>query len=449
MEATNGTPQSKAGDWRNYERVLLPPIKDLHKLEVYEENGGYEALRTVLEDDDLTPGDVTQAVKESGLRGRGGAGFSTGMKWTFMPEPGDQPRYLACNADESEPGTFKDRQIMEYNPHLLFEGILIACYAMQIDACYIYTRGEYVDWIVQMQQELDKIREKGYVGENIMGSGFSTEIHLHKGAGAYICGEETSLLDSLEGKRGYPRYKPPFPAQVGAWSQPTTVNNVETLAHVPLIMKHGAEWFANIGAEQHPGPTIYGISGHVKRPGPYEYPTGMLITDLIYEVAGGMLNDKELKAVIPGGASVPPLRADMIDGVTMDAESLREAGSLMGTAGMLILDEDTDMVSWLRRVTHFYQHESCGQCTPCREGTGWLEAIVTRIDEGEGRLRDLDLLLDIGDQMEGRTICAFADAAVWPVRNTVKRFREEFEAKCKKSLHPTGAEVAAGAGTAA
>ena len=448
MEATNGTPQSKAGDWRNYERVLLPPVQDLHKLEVYEQNGGYAALREVLKDDDRAPGDVTQAVKESGLRGRGGAGFSTGMKWTFMPEPDDRPRYLACNADESEPGTFKDRQIMEYNPHLLFEGIAIACYAMSVDACYVYTRGEYAGWIDHMQRELEKAYEKGYVGDDIMGSGFSTDIYLHKGAGAYICGEETSLLDSLEGKRGYPRYKPPFPAQKGAWSQPTTVNNVESLAHVPGIVNRGAEWFAGIGAEEHPGPTIYGISGHVKRPGPYEYPTGMLITDLIYEVAGGMLNDKELKAVIPGGCSVPPLRADMIDGVTMDAESLREAGSLMGTAGMLVLDEDTDMVSWLRRVTHFYAHESCGQCTPCREGTGWLEAIVTRIDEGEGRLRDLDLLLDLGDQMEGRTICAFADAAVWPVRNTVERFREEFEAKCKKSVHPTGADVSAGAATA-
>jgi NADH-quinone oxidoreductase subunit F len=445
MEATNGTPQSKAGDWRNYQRVLLPPVKDLHKLEVYEQHGGYDALRKVLTDDSITPDGVTQAVKESGLRGRGGAGFSTGMKWSFMPEPDDRPRYLACNADESEPGTFKDRQLMEYNPHLMFEGILIACYAMSIDACYVYTRGEYVDWIDHMQVELNTLYDKGYVGDNIMGTDFSTEIVLHKGAGAYICGEETSLLESLEGKRGYPRYKPPFPAQKGAWSQPTTINNVETLACVPLIVNRGAQWFANTGAEQHPGPVLYGISGHVNRPGVYEYPTGMLITDLIDEVAGGVRGGKALKALIPGGASVPPLRADMIDGVTMDAESLREAGSLFGTGGMLILDEDTDMVSWLRRVTHFYQHESCGQCTPCREGTGWLEQIVTRIDEGEGRLRDLDLLLELGDQMEGRTICAFADAAVWPVRNTVKRFREEFEAKCKKSLHPTGAEVSAGA----
>ena len=450
MEATNGTPQTKAGDWRNYDRVLLPPIQDLHKLEVYEEHGGYDTLREVLEDDDVEPGDVTDEVKASGLRGRGGAGFSTGMKWSFMPEPDDRPRYLACNADESEPGTFKDRQLMEYNPHLMFEGILIACYAMQIDACYVYTRGEYVDWIHHLEEELEKLYEKGYVGEDIMGSGFSTDIYMHKGAGAYICGEETSLMESLEGKRGYPRYKPPFPAQVGIWGQPTTVNNVETLACVPLIMEHGADWFAGIGAEDHPGPVLYGISGHVNRPGVYEYPTGMLIRDLVEEVAQGVRGGKDMKAFIPGGASTPPLRADMTEGVTMDFESLREAGSLFGTGGILVLDEDTDMVSWLRRVTHFFQHESCGQCTPCREGCGWLEAIVTRIDEGEGRLRDLDLLLDIGDQMEGgRTICAFADAAVWPVRNTVKRFREDFEAKCKRSVHPTSAEVASGASATA
>ncbi|WP_022836481.1 NADH-quinone oxidoreductase subunit NuoF [Salisaeta longa] len=437
MEATNGA-QSKAGDWRNYQRILLPPVKDLHRLDVYEDEGGYEVLRDVLTDADTTPGDVTETVKEANLRGRGGAGFSAGMKWSFMPEPDDRPRYLACNADESEPGTFKDRQIMEYNPHLLYEGILIAGYAMSIDVCYIYVRGEYADWIQHMERELEKAYAAGYVGQNIMDTGFDMEIVIHKGAGAYICGEETSLLNSLEGKRGYPRYKPPFPAQKGAWDSPTTINNVETLAHVPHIMKNGAEWFGNIGAEGHPGPTIYGIAGHVNRPGAYEYPTGMLITDLIYEVAGGMQQDKGVKAVIPGGSSVPPLRGDSIEGVTMDAESLREAGSMMGTAGMLILNEDTDMVSWLRRVTHFYQHESCGQCTPCREGTGWLEQLVTRIDEGEGRLRDLDLLLDLCDQMEGRTICAFADAAAWPVRNTIQRFREDFEAKCKPS-HVTAA----------
>ena len=440
MQPTNGAAQTKAGDWRNYERVLLPPVRDLHKLEVYEKNGGYKALRSVLTDSKWDPKSVTDEVKASGLRGRGGAGFTTGMKWSFMPpvDP-DKPRYLACNGDESEPGTFKDRQLMEYNPHLVFEGILIAAYAMTISTTYLYIRGEYADWITHMERELEKLYAKGYVGTNIMGGDFSTDIVIHKGAGAYICGEETSLLESVEGKRAYPRIKPPFPAQRGLWGRPTTVNNVETLACAPLIINRGADWFAGIGPEKHPGPVLYGISGHVNRPGVYEYPTGMLITDLIYEVAGGIRGGKKIKALVPGGASVPVLRADMIDGVTMDSETLREAGSMMGTAGMLILDEDTDMVSFLRRVTHFYHHESCGQCTPCREGTGWLENLVTRIDDGEGNLRDLDLLLDLCDQMEGRTVCALADAAAWPVRNTIKRFRDEFEAKCRKGVFAAGA----------
>lgn len=437
MEAQNGN--SKAGDWRNYQRVLLPPIRDLHRLDVYEKNGGYQMLRDVLTSGTWDQTKVTDTVKASGLRGRGGAGFVTGMKWSFMPpvEPG-KARYLCCNGDESEPGTFKDRQIMEYNPHLLFEGILIAAYAMTITTTYLYVRGEYADWISQMERELAKLYEKGYVGKNIMGSDFSTEIIIHKGAGAYICGEESSLMESVEGKRGYPRIKPPFPAQRGLWGQPTTINNVETLACVPLIIKNGEKWFAGIGAEKHPGPVLYGISGHVNKPGVYEYPTGMLMTDLIYEVAGGMRGGKKLKAVVPGGSSTPVLRADQIEGVSMDADSLREAGSMMGTAGMLILDEDTDMVSFLRRITHFYRHESCGQCTPCREGTGWLENLVTRIDRGEGRIRDLDLLLDLCTQMEGRAVCALADAAAWPVRYTIQRFREEFEAKCKPSIIPTG-----------
>ncbi|WP_456428110.1 NADH-quinone oxidoreductase subunit NuoF [Rhodocaloribacter sp.] len=439
MEATNGAPQTKAGDWRSYERVLLPPVRDLHKIDVYEQHGGYEALCEALTSDRWDPKSVTEEVKASGLRGRGGAGFPTGLKWSFMPpvDP-DVPRFLCCNGDESEPGTFKDRQLMEYNPHLVFEGMLLACYAISAKAGYLYVRGEYADWITHMERELEKAYAKGYVGQNIMGSGFSCDIIIHKGAGAYICGEESSLMESLEGKRAYPRIKPPFPAQRGIWGYPTTINNVETLACVPLILQRGGAWYAKIGAQRHPGPVLYGISGHVNRPGVYEYPTGMLITDLIYEVAGGMRGGKKLKAVVPGGSSTPILRADMLDGVTMDAETLRDAGSMMGTGGMLVMDEDTDIVSWLRRVTHFYHHESCGQCTPCREGTGWLENIVTRIDEGEGRLRDLDLLIDLCSQMEGRTVCALADAAAWPVRYTVTRFRDEFEAKCRPSLVAAG-----------
>ncbi|MDE2770871.1 MAG: NADH-quinone oxidoreductase subunit NuoF [Bacteroidota bacterium] len=422
---------TKAGDWQSYKRVLLPPVKDLHHLDVYRAGGGYEALRAVLSD--WKPDEVTEEVKRSGLRGRGGAGFPTGLKWSFMPpvKP-NVPRYLCCNADESEPGTFKDRQLMEYNPHLMFEGILIAGYAMSLKACYLYVRGEFANWITLLQDELSKLYDAKLAGSNILGTGFSMDIIMHKGAGAYICGEETSLMESLEGKRAYPRIKPPFPAQSGIWGYPTTINNVETLACAPLIISRGGDWFAGVGANKHPGPVLYGISGHVNRPGVYEYPTGMLITDLL-DIAGGIRGNKKLKALVPGGASVPVLRADMIDGVTMDVESLHEAGSMMGTAGMLFLDEDTDMVAFLRRVARFYHHESCGQCTPCREGTGWMENLITRIDDGEGNLRDLDLLLDLCDQMEGRTVCALADAAAWPVRNTIKRFRGDFERRCRPS----------------
>ncbi|NNE36385.1 MAG: NADH-quinone oxidoreductase subunit NuoF [Rhodothermales bacterium] len=438
MEASNGA-ATKAGDWRSYKRVLLPPVKDLHKLEVYEANGGYSALRKVLSGDTWDPKSVTDEMKKSGLKGRGGAGFPTGLKWSFMPPVDPEiPRYLCCNGDESEPGTFKDRQLLEYNPHLVFEGMLIASYAMSLKGSYLYIRGEYADWITLMEGELKKLYAKGYVGRDIMGSRFSTDLFIHKGAGAYICGEESSLMNSLEGKRAYPRVKPPFPAQRGIWNYPTTINNVETLACAPLIINQGGDWYAGIGAEKHPGPVLYGISGHVNRPGVYEYPTGMLISDLVYDVAKGIRGGKKLKAIVPGGSSTPVLRADMIEGVTMDADSLREAGSMMGTSGMLIMDEDTDMVSFLRRITHFYHHESCGQCTPCREGTGWLENIVTRIDEGEGNMRDLDLLIDLCAQMEGRTVCALADAAAWPVKWTLERFRSEFEAKCKPSLVAAG-----------
>jgi len=426
-------PVSNAGNWKEYKRVLLPPVRDLHLLDVYEDKGGYSALREVLSDR-WDPKKVTDTVKASGLRGRGGASFNAGLKWSFMPPVGEGPRYLCCNGDESEPGTFKDRQLLEYNPHLVFEGILIACYAMSITTCYLYIRGEYADWITHMERELEKAYAKGYVGKNILGSSFSTEIIIHKGAGAYICGEETSLMESLEGKRAYPRIKPPFPAQAGCWGKPTTINNVETLACVPLIISRGSDWFAGIGAKTLPGPVLYGVSGHVNRPGVFEYPSGMLMTDMIYDVCRGMRNGKKLKAVVPGGSSTPPLRADMIDGVCMDADSLREVGSMMGTAGILVMDEDTDMVKWLRRVSHFYFHESCGQCTPCREGTGWIERIVGKIDEGEGRMRDLDLLYDLCSQMEGRTVCALADAAAWPVRYTLDRFRDEFEAKCRSNV---------------
>nr|BCX01697.1 MAG: NADH-quinone oxidoreductase subunit F [Bacteroidota bacterium] len=419
-------------NWKAYRPLLLPPIRGLDRIEVYEQHGGYEALRRVLAE--WTPARVIEEVKASGLRGRGGAGFSTGLKWSFMPPPDGRPRYLCVNGDESEPGTFKDRQILEFNPHLLIEGALIAAYAIQATAIYLYIRGEYADWIDRVEVALLQARERGYIGERVLGTDWSIAFYVHRGAGAYICGEESALMESIEGKRAYPRQKPPFPAQRGLWGRPTTINNVETLANVPLIIRHGAEWYNQIGAPKHPGPILYGISGHVNRPGVYELPSGMPIETLIYEVAGGIRGGKRLKAVIPGGSSTPPLRADQIAGVTMDAESLRAAGSMMGTAGMVVLDEDTDMVRVLVRIAEFYHHESCGQCTPCREGTGWLVKILRRIERGEGKPADLELLLEICNQMEGRTVCALADAAAWPVRHTIQRFREEFEARCRGSL---------------
>ena len=426
-----------SADWKNYEPVLIPNVKDIHKIDVYIKNGGYSALKSVLTDKKkwADSKSVVDEVKAANIRGRGGAGFNAGLKWSFMPPADGGPRYLACNGDESEPGTFKDRKIFEYNPHVFIEGALIAAYAMQITAIYVYIRGEYLAYIKMMEKAIQDAYDKGMIGKNIFGSDYSVDFHVTYGAGAYICGEETSMLESLEGKRGYPRVKPPFPAQKGLWGRPTTINNIETLAHVPSVINRGASWFSSIGAKNHPGPILYGISGHVNRPGVYELPSGIPILDLINDVAGGMKNGKKLKAVIPGGSSTPVLRADQLEGITMDSESLRTAGTMLGTAGMVVMDEDTDMVDMLWRITHFYHHESCGQCTPCREGTGWLEKIMLKIKNGNGEVKDLDLLLDITTQMEGRTICALADAAAWPVRHTITRFRDEFEARCKKSAH--------------
>ena len=425
-----------SNDWKSYKPLLIPAIPDLHEISVYEKNNGYQALKKILKDRKTwTPANVVNEVKTANIRGRGGAGFNAGLKWSFMPEPDGKPRYLACNGDESEPGTFKDRKIFEFNPHQFIEGAIIAAYAMHVEVIYVYIRGEYRPFVLKLQKAIDQAYEKGYLGKKILGSDFSVEMHTHMGAGAYICGEESSLMESLEGKRGYPRVKPPFPAQRGLWGRPTTINNIETLANVPLVMDHGAEWYTGIGPSTHPGPVLYGISGHVNRPGVYEYPAGMDIMTLINEVAGGVRGGKKLKALIPGGSSTPPLRADMLEGVTMDSDSLRQAGSMMGTAGMVVLDEDTDMVDLVWRISHFYDHESCGQCTPCRDGTGWLEKTLRKIKDGNGEMRDLDLLLAICHRMEGRTICALADAAAWPVRYSIDRFRDEFEKKCKKTVY--------------
>lgn len=413
--------------FENTSKLILHDIENLHEIDVYIRNGGYETFKKVLK---MTPDEVTNEVKISGLRGRGGACFPTGLKWTFMPKGNEKPKYLAVNGDESEPGSFKDRQIFEFNPHQLIEGILISGYAMGINAAYIYIRGEYHKWIRLMQKALDDAYDKGYVGKRmkeVFGTDYSIEIYIHKGAGAYICGEETSLMTSIEGDRGYPRFKPPFPAQRGLWDMPTTVNNVETIATVPAILAIGGENYAKIGAPKHPGTLLFGVSGHINKPGVYELPTGTLLTDIIYNHCEGVLGNKKIKAVIPGGSSMPPLRGDEIEGVRMDEESLKEYGTHIGTGGIMVMNEDTDIVKVTLRIAHFYHHESCGQCTPCREGCGWMEKILKRIVAGEGTIKDLDLLVSVANNIEGNTICALGDAAAWPVRGFVTRFREDFE----------------------
>jgi NADH-quinone oxidoreductase subunit F len=410
---------------------ILPDISDYHRIDVYESHGGYEMLRKAL---GMKPEEVTDEVKKSNLRGRGGACFPTGLKWTFMPKQTEKPKYLCVNGDESEPGTFKDRQIFEFNPHLLIEGTIIACYAMGITTAYLYIRGEYKHWIDLAQKAIDDAYAKGYIGQNILGSGFSTDLYIYRGAGAYICGEESALMNSIEGERGYPRVKPPFPAQNGLWGCPTTINNVETICNVPLILRMGWEAYAKIGAPKHPGPILVGVSGHVNKPGIFEMPTGVLLTDIIEKYAGGMRDGKKLKALIPGGSSTMILRGESIAGVTMDADGLKAAGSSVGTAGMIVMDEDTDMIKVITRIAHFYYHESCGQCTPCREGTGWMLKILERFEKNEGRMEDIDLLMDIANNIEGNTVCALGDAAAWPVQSMIKRFREEFEARVRERV---------------
>ncbi len=416
------------------EKIVLPEIENLHKLEVYKKNDGYSAIVKTL---GQSTDDIIDQVKKSGLRGRGGAAFLAGLKWSFMPKTTDKPKYLCVNGDESEPGSFKDRQILEYNPHQLIEGILITCYAIGAKTAYVYIRGEYHKWIKLFQQALDDAYEAGYVGEKMKDtfqSDFSCEIIVHKGAGAYICGEESSLMNSIEGHRGYPRVKPPFPAQNGLWGCPTTINNVETITNVPKIINKGWEWFSQIGEPKHPGTILFGVSGHVNKPGVYELPSGTLLTDIIYKYAGGVPGDKKILCVIPGGSSMPPLRGDQLEGVKMDAESLKEAGSSIGTGGVIVMDEDTDLVNVLARISKFYYHESCGQCTPCREGTSWLVRILNRIAEGNGSSHDLDMLVTVASNIEGNTICALGEAAAWPVRFMITRFRDYFEEHVQKEV---------------
>jgi len=408
-------------------KIILKDIPDLHKIDVYETNGGYEALRKALKE--MKPEDVTEEVKKSNLKGRGGACFPTGLKWTFMPKGNEKPKYLCCNGDESEPGSFKDREIFERNPHQFIEGTLLACYAMGCRTAYVYIRGEYFKWINLFQTAIDDAYKKGYIGKNILGSDFSTNIYIHRGAGAYICGEESALMNSIEGKRGYPRVKPPFPAANGLWGNPTTINNVETLSNVPEIIKNGGEWFSKIGEPKHPGTLLFGVSGHVNKPGVYELETGIPLMTIIDDYCGGVLDGKEIKMIIPGGTSMPPLTREEALTIKMDNESLKAIGSSIGTAGVIVMNEDADLPNVLERIAHFYYHESCGQCTPCREGTGWLLRILKRINKGQGKMSDLDLLINISENIEGNTICALGDAAAWPVKWTIRKFRKDFEAK--------------------
>lgn len=394
-------------------------------LEAYVARGGYSALRRILESKQAQD-EVIAEVKSSGLRGRGGAGFPTGLKWSFMPRAFSGDKYVVCNTDEGEPGTFKDLDIQRYNPHALIEGMIIAGYAMGAKAGYNYIHGEIFEAYEQFELALAEAAAAGYLGENILGSGFNFNLYAHHGYGAYICGEETALLESLEGKKGQPRFKPPFPASFGLYGKPTTINNTESFASIPFIMKDGGENFQNKGIPNNGGTKLFSVSGHVNRPGNYEIPLGTPFADLL-EMAGGIKTGMTLKAVIPGGSSSPVLPGDVMMGLTMDYDSISKAGSMLGSGAVIVMGDSVCMVKALERLAYFYHEESCGQCTPCREGTGWLYRIIHRIATGEGREGDLELLESIGNNMAGRTICALADAAVFPVRSFTKHFRPEFE----------------------
>ena len=394
-------------------------------LENYLKVGGYEALQKILREK-TPPEDVIEQVKQSALRGRGGAGFPTGVKWSFMPRNAPVQKYIVCNSDESEPGTCKDRDILRFNPHALIEGMAIAGYCIGASVGYNYMRGEFHhEPYERFEAALKEAYEAGYLGRDILGSGFDFDLYSHIGAGAYICGEETALLESLEGKKGQPRFKPPFPANFGLYGRPTTINNTESLASVPAIIRNGADWFLNLGKPNNGGEKLFSVSGHVNKPGNYEVPLGIPFNDLL-EMAGGVRTGHELKAVIPGGSSMPVLPADIITQCTMDYDSLAQHGSALGSGGMIVMDDSTCMVKALLRISRFYYAESCGQCTPCREGTGWMHRVIQRIYEGKGRPEDLELLDAAAGQIEGRTICAFGDAAAWPVQSFLKHFRHEF-----------------------
>ncbi len=401
-----------------------------HTLSVYAKEGGYESLKKALTT--MKPEQVIQEVDKSGIKGRGGAGFPVGKKWSFVPKESKKPKYLVINADEGEPGTFKDRHIMENDPHAIVEGATIACYAVGIHWAGIYVRGEYVKSIQRLECAIDEAYKAGYLGKNILGTGFDLDVVVHRGAGAYICGEETALLESFEGKKGQPRKKPPFPAVVGLFEGPTVINNIESIASVPHIIKNGGEWFNNLGMPGIGGGVrLFSISGHVKKPGVYELPMGIPLKEIIHTHAGGIRNDKKLKAVIPGGSSAPVLKPEEID-VPMEFATLAKAGSMAGSGAIIVMDEDTDLVKVLRVLLSFYAHESCGKCTPCREGTGWMAKIIKRVEKGEGESKDLDTILSIAQGIRGRTLCPLGDAAVGPAISFVTKFRQELEDYIKR-----------------
>jgi NADH-quinone oxidoreductase subunit F len=410
--------------------VLTAHVTKPHSytLDFYQTNDvGYEGMKKALQ---MSPDDIIAVVKASGLRGRGGAGFPTGMKWSFVPKDSPKPKYLCINADESEPGTFKDHVLLERNPHLLLEGCVIACRAFGAKVTYIYIRGEFYHMQRLLEAEIQKAYQAGLLGKNILGSGQDCDIYVFRGAGAYEAGEESALLESLEGKRAQPRLRPPFPAVVGLYGCPTIINNVETICNVPVILSRGAEWYAAIGPEKNTGPKLYCVSGHVAKPGVYETSMDVTLRQLIYDYAGGMRDGKALKAVIPGGSSVNVLTPDKLD-TQASFDGLVKAGSMLGSAAVIVMDETTDMVWAAKNLIHFYKHESCGKCTPCREGTDWLFKILDKIDRGEGHKRDIDLLVSVSDNIGGKTLCPFGDAVVAPVLSTIKEFRAEYEERIR------------------
>jgi NADH-quinone oxidoreductase subunit F len=416
-----------------YEPVLIKDVREpgSYTLDFYVKNGrGYEGLKKALT---LKPNDIIEQVKASGLRGRGGAGFPTGLKWQFVLKDTPKPKYIACNADESEPGTFKDHVLMERNPHLLIEGCAIGCYAIGAKVAYIYIRGEFYHVQEMLERAIEEAYKAGFLGKNIFGSGFDCDVYMHRGAGAYEAGEETALIESLEGKRAQPRIKPPFPAVAGLYQCPTAVNNVETLCNVPLIVLNGPEWFAKLGPEKNGGPKLFCISGHVKRPGVYEASMHTTLRELIFgdQYAQGMKDGRQFKAIIPGGSSVPILLEPQLD-TPASFDHIQKAGSLLGSAGLIVMDDSVCMVWLAMNLLHFYRHESCGKCTPCREGGDWLYKLLQRVERGEGQMKDIDLLYGVANNIVGKTLCAFGDAAATPVLTTINLFRNEFEAHVRE-----------------